>query len=297
MSSARKKGPRFVVTGKAGQLGNRLFFFSYVLSLAAKLGGTVANPGFADFAAHFEGTSRDFLSRWPARVSMLRARWLGEMACRIVNFAVRLATRVCPSFFGIKILVVREDRSADFRLDHPEFLHSLRDARTVFIGGWLELKHLRFEQPEILRAHFAPVERHRDAVARLISDARAKCDVLIGVHIRQGDYAGFLDGRYFFPTAIYVRAMHAAAALFPGRRVGFLVCSDQPQQIPEPAFACVASGTGDVIEDLHALAKCDWLIGPPSTFSLWASFFGKVPLWEMHDATSAPQLAEFLLRF
>ena len=297
MNPPRKKGPLFIVTGKAGQLGNRLFFFSYVLSLAIKLGGRVANPGFTDFAAHFTGTCGDALSRWPARTSMLRARWLGEVICRLTNFAARIASRLCPSLFGIKILGLREDRTADYRLDRPEFLDSLREARAVFIGGWLELRHVQFEQPDILRAHFTPIERHRAAVAKLIAETRAKCDVLIGVHIRQGDYAGFLGGRYFFPTGVYVRAMHAAAALFPGRRVGFLICSDQPQQISEPALTCIAQGTGDVIEDLYALAECDWLIGPPSTFSLWASFYGRTPLWEMHDATSAPKLEGFLLRF
>ena len=297
MTPAQKKGPLFIVTGKAGQLGNRLFFFSYVLSLAIKLGGRVANPGFIDYAASFTGTCGDVLSRWPAHTSMFRARWLGEMICRLVNFAVRIASRLCPSIFGMKILSLREDRTAEYRLDRPEFPDSIRDARMIFIGGWLELKHVRFEQPDIIRAHFAPIERHRAAVAKLIAETRGKCDVLIGVHIRQGDYAGFLGGRYFFSTDIYVRAMHAAAALFPGRRVGFLTCSDQPQQITAPALACVVQGTGRMIEDLHALAECDWLIGPPSTFSLWASFYGRTPLWEMHDASSTPKLGEFLIRF
>lgn len=32
------------------------------------------------------------------------------------------------------------------------------------------------------------------------------------------------------------------------------------------------------IEDLYALSKCDYIFGPPSTFSMWASFYGEVPL-------------------
>jgi hypothetical protein len=297
MSSARAGGPLFIITGKAGQLGNRLFFSSYVMSLAAKLGGRVLNPSFMDFAGEFTGTREDFLGRWPARTSMFRARWIAKVAGSVMNFALRIANRLRLTFPGVKILGLHEGRTADYRLDNDAFLDSLRAARLVFIGGWLELKHVRFEQPDAIRAHFTPVERHRAAVTDLISRTRATCDVLIGVHIRQGDYAGFLGGRYFFPTEAYVRAMKNAAALFPGRRVGFLICSNTPQSISDPELPRIARGTGNAIEDMYSLAECDYLIGPPSTYSLWASFFGKVPLWEMHDATSAPKLDEFLIRF
>lgn len=41
-------------------------------------------------------------------------------------------------------------------------------------------------------------------------------------------------------------------------------------------------GSGDTVEDLYALAECDYLIGPPSTFTVWASFYGNVPLCHVH---------------
>ncbi len=297
MSGATGGGPLFIVSGKAGQLGNRLFFFSYVLSLAMKLGGRVANPGFIDYAESFTATSGDALSRWPARPSALRGRWLGQMICSFQTFALRVVNRLHLAPPGVLILGLHENRTAEYRLDHPPFLDSLRAARVVFIGGWLELRHVHFEQPERIRAHFAPVARHRAAVAALIAEARAHCEVLIGVHVRQGDYVEFLGGRFLFPTEVYVRAMKATAALFPGRKTGFLVCSNTPQHIADPALSYVINGTGQTIEDLYALAGCDYLIGPPSTFSLWASFYGQVPLWEIHDAESTPTLGGFLIRF
>jgi hypothetical protein len=297
MSSASAAGPLFIVTGKAGQLGNRLFFFSYVLSLAMKVGGRVANPGFIDYAEYFAAPSTDALSRWPAQPSPLRAKWLGQMIYAVQTFALRVVNKLRLSLPGVKVFGLHENRTAEFRLDHTPFLDAVRAARIVFIGGWLELRHVQFEQPEKIRAHFTPIERHRVAVTRLIAGAREKCDVLVGIHIRQGDYGEFLGGRFLFSTEVYIRAMHAAAALFPGRRCGFLICSNSPQQISEPALGAVTYGTGEFIEDLYALAACDYLIGPPSTFSLWASFYGQVPLWEMHDETSTPKLEEFLIRF
>ena len=38
---------------------------------------------------------------------------------------------------------------------------------------------------------------------------------------------------------------------------------------------------GGTYEDLCLLSKCHYLIGPPSTFSGWASFIGRVPLLYM----------------
>jgi len=29
---------------------------------------------------------------------------------------------------------------------------------------------------------------------------------------------------------------------------------------------------------MYGFARCDYLIGPPSTFTMWASFYGQVPL-------------------
>jgi len=33
--------------------------------------------------------------------------------------------------------------------------------------------------------------------------------------------------------------------------------------------------------DQHLMTRCDYLIGPPSTFTLWASYVGKVPFFQI----------------
>ena len=90
--------------------------------------------------------------------------------------------------------------------------------------------------------------------------------------------------------------MRLAAPLFPGKKVGFIVCSNVAQSIMDPLLPVVYPGPGQPVEDLYALAACDYIIGPPSTFSRWASFYGKTPLWEMRDADSSPKLEEFEIR-
>jgi len=55
----------------------------------------------------------------------------------------------------------------------------------------------------------------------------------------------------------------------------------------------VTFGTGDLIEDMYAFARCDYLIGPPSTFTLWASFYGCVPLNLIRSSDQRQALADF----
>ena len=128
------------------------------------------------------------------------------------------------------------------------------------------------------------------------------CDVLIGVHVRQGDYRTHKPA-FFHATERYVRLMRVLEAAFAGSRVAFLVCSDAPQ--PRDAFRSlrVRFGTGHPAEDLFALAGCDYIAGPPSTFSQWASFHGRVPryVWEPGKEREGaneeppPRLEEFVV--
>jgi hypothetical protein len=333
MNATPSKGPLFFIVGRPGQLGNQLYFFSYVISLAIKLGGRVANPGFFEYAPSFAATEKDPFSRWPLpsrsesppaqstglqpcvgggdgcglkgrpqipavfeRRSALRARWLSRAAYEIALCAVRVARKLRLPIPGVKIIGIHEAHTSDYVLTHQPFLDSIRDARVVFIGGWLELSQIRFEHPEKIREFFSLAERHRLAVDKVTAGARAACDVLIGVHIRQGDYASFQGGRFNFPTRLYEKNMRLATPLFPGKKVGFIVCSNLPQTITDPMLSVVRPGPGQPVEDLYALAACDYIIAPPSTFSRWASFYGQTPLWEMRDEQSSPKLEEFEIR-
>ena len=51
--------------------------------------------------------------------------------------------------------------------------------------------------------------------------------------------------------------------------------------------------TGPAVHDLHTLAACDYLIGPPSTFSQWASFSGNTPLLHLEGVGEHVDLERF----
>ncbi|GAC1589984.1 MAG: hypothetical protein NVS3B25_08050 [Hymenobacter sp.] len=61
-----------------------------------------------------------------------------------------------------------------------------------------------------------------------------------------------------------------------------MLCSNEP--IPAADFDDFDTGraTNHYVEDLYAMAGCDYLIGPLSTYSMWASFYGRVPICHLH---------------
>ena len=48
------------------------------------------------------------------------------------------------------------------------------------------------------------------------------------------------------------------------------------------------------VSALHAMSLCDYIIGPPSTFSGWASFMGRVPRLQLKSRDQAVRLEDFV---
>jgi hypothetical protein len=44
---------------------------------------------------------------------------------------------------------------------------------------------------------------------------------------------------------------------------------------------------------LYVLAGCHYLVGPPSTFTLWASYYGATPLYQVEDPDKAFSINDF----
>ena len=91
--------------------------------------------------------------------------------------------------------------------------------------------------------------------------------------------------------------MQDVAEQFPGRKVSFLVCSDEPRGREEFPGLSIGFGPGFPLGDLYALAQCDYLLGTLSTFSQWASFYGNKPLYQVREASERPELAQFRVSY
>lgn len=297
--------PLLVLVDPRAQLCNRLFNSASLIAFAHEHDLPLVNLAFARYAHLFPSTRGDLLCRYPVRRSRLPAQ---RGRGRLGKVAQWLADASEKSRFGSSGEVVNVERSGVRTtleatpteraslvgdLDDEAMLERVRASRITFFRGLL------FRSPTLLLRHrqvvcdfFRPDRSVQNTVAQHVAAARRGVDHLVGVHVRRGDYRTFLDGQHFYPLAEYEARMRAMANLRSGR-VRFLVCSDEDVDLDAGGQLDVAPGPGTPLQDLHALAACDYLIGPPSTFGAWASFYGGVPRWVMGDAEDVPPLDQF----
>ena len=121
--------------------------------------------------------------------------------------------------------------------------------------------------------------------------------VLVGFHVRRGDYRTYRDGEYFFRDDIWLNWIRQARALFGSgmKRFVGIICSDDRIDKLVASSPDLICGPGDIYEDLVVLSKCNYIIGPPSTFSGWASFTGRVPILYVYKGNQDVVLGDFTI--
>lgn len=268
-----------IIASKPGQLGNILFVYSHVIARAIESNLSVADPALDDYADLFPSTRNDLLCRFPAQRSLMRptAR-RRRLVYRLFHTMARILGKLKLDLPPMRQITL-SDWHSEFNLGEPAFLASLKPRQCVLLRGWL------FRDDEAMGKHshavrdfLRPHDRNQRNIDELIARARAESDVLIGIHVRHGIIHFANTRKYFYTAHRYAEMMDELVTLFPGKRVSFLICSDWPQDPGIFSRFKVTFGTGDLIEDMYAFARCDYLIGPPSTFTMWSSFYGEVPL-------------------
>jgi hypothetical protein len=179
-----------------------------------------------------------------------------------------------------------------------EVLASRSKANIIFIRNKEYVKHdaAVTEFQEQIRHLFRPKQVYVEKVTQLMAEQRGKFDVVVGVHIRRSDYRKFRRGAYYFDDATYCTYMADLEQELQtaGKSVVFLLCSDEPLQLAHfSKFNTFQINHKSDIEDLYALSLADYMMGAPSTFSMWASFYGKVPLRMLQLKDEKIQLSQF----
>lgn len=147
------------------------------------------------------------------------------------------------------------------------------------IDGW-SLIHDRLNENDIklIRKIFSPNKETSDFLNNKFRKEREAYDYIIGVHIRRGDYKNYFKGKYYFNDWEYLKFMKIINQNLPGKKIFFISTQDKiDEEIFRREFEFFKIDRS-VIEDLYGLASCDYIIGPPSTFSMWASMYGRVPI-------------------
>jgi hypothetical protein len=163
----------------------------------------------------------------------------------------------------------------------------LRHKHIVVSGWFVRYYDLFLKYRQEICDLFEIDKQYTEAVKKKMREAEGNDKILrLGVHIRRGDYAKWEDGRYYYDDAVYVRHIQAFAALHSDENVHVYLSTNDSEvseaayqkQCPNVRIHCLG---GSAPEDLYMLSECDYLIGPPSTFSLVAAMYRDIPLYRM----------------
>jgi len=290
-----------IVAFRTGRLGNRLVLFANIIGFAAEHGYRVVNPAFHAYAHLFENTRQDIYCRYPVArrrsvLDVIPGIAPAIRKTRILYQFLRLASQTNDRFplLGRRVFTLREIPRQTILLDAPEVQSRMAGAKIVFVHGWrIRAPECVRRQAPAIREYFRPIAEYERASREAVERLRQQAEIVVGVHIRLGDNWKWRGGQYYFPVSRYVTWMQELAGQFPGRRVAFLICSDEPRHPQEFPGLTVGFGPGSQVGDLYALAGCDWIFGPISTFSQWAAFYGNKPLLFLHSLNDPVKLDRF----
>jgi hypothetical protein len=297
------KNPKLFTIGlRCGRLANRLIIFANFIALAEEQGHRVINYTFHSYAGLFEATRENIHCAYPvpkrkSRLDAVPGIGAAIRKTRIFYHLTRYGSVLNERLpvFGGTVITLRESQGQSMtHLDSPEVQAKIRPAKIILVYDWcFRAPKLVEKHGDKIRAFFRPLEKLETASRAAVEPLRRNADIVVGVHIRQGDYRGWNGGRYFYPVERYAAWMRELAAQFSGRKVSFFVCSDEPRHAGEFPGLTVGFGTGSPVSDLYALANCDYIMGTKSTFSQWAAFYGAKPLLHLLNRNASVKIEDF----
>jgi hypothetical protein len=286
-----------VITKKPGRLGNRLFMFAHLIANSLEFGYRVWNPTFLEYCEYFEKLQAQLLPRFPLRkdegfrLGLLLGRRFRSNLRKWIYRGVRGVTKRLRaiSLYGSPLhILVEAPISNPIDLSEHWWSRIVDSRRVVLELGYFvhDVKALRKHQ-DAIRDYFRPRADLLSNAEIFIRAKRERYDILIGLHVRLEDYRKWRGGRYYYKLDEYAKVTRSIASLFPETRVCFVVCSGET--IPLEVFHDVHTerGPGSLVDDLLSLSLCDFIVGPPSSFSRWAAFYGGRPILSL-ERTDVP---------
>jgi len=286
-----------IITQKCGRLGNRLLLLSHLIAYGLEKRNKVIDLCFDEYSSYFTSTSfNPYITQFPPCKNLINNLSILNKLPIDWNY---LRRKVNGRLKPVEQWLEREPNRKKYWqiLSHntPDALiiDDLEVKMLIIVNGWyVRAPKCLQKHADTIRAWFTPVPKYQVNIENLLHKIREDTDTLVGLHIRAGDYR--IHGG-FYPLDVWKSIMERMTILLPQRRISFLICSDEDFRAQKSYFEeyNVFFGTGNIIEDLYSLARCDYLIAPPSTYSNWAAFYGQVPLFHLTGSHEIKSLAEF----
>lgn len=278
---------KIILCDKPGRLGNLLIVFTHFAALALERKFQIINPSFSPYKHYLEST----LTQSVPCFNTHRALSNVNLRYKYANLSFRILRKSAvkvPLLFQVISLDWNESLDLDQLANQDRF-----DCEVNLVGGWLfRCESLVAKYKPQLSRFFLPLNRYIEEARIHIIKARHinPSASLIGIHIRHGDYKLFQGGKFYYSLSFY-RSLIKSLYDHHSSSLVFIVVSDQSLSYNDFDDPNIYLSNSAEIVDMIILSMCDGVIGPPSTFSQYAScFWGNGNLFHLqHDEFQVPQ--------
>lgn len=285
---------KVIICNRFGQLGNSLFMFAGFIGNSIENNYQVINLEFYEYARYFENCCDRLIIKYPEQRTSKNLMFLIPFITKFVEKFSSFLCKFGTYVFKAKILtIIKEDIDNIYHLNSKKFESIALKSNTTIIYARANDDINRNKHSDEIRKFFRLTPIHKENVAFFIHNARKKCEILIGIHVRLGDYRTYDNGKYCYSLLQYAAVMKNISTLFPDKKVCFLICSNESLDTTSFKDISFIIGPNHIIEDMYCLTKCDYITGPPSTYTMWASFYGEVPLHMLIDIEQEITVASF----
>ena len=168
----------------------------------------------------------------------------------------------------------------------------------TFQLGFIFQQHflgLEYAYPTIKKM-FKPSSQYNVLIDEPVRKLRSSSDIVAGVLIRQTDYREWNEGKCFFTSSQYAKILIGLKESFRHQNLSFFIATDEQQNLSTFKNLNSIIRVGFPIENLYSLARCDFLIGPSSSYIGWAALYGQLSLFTIQSPDDSPTVNDFNLK-
>lgn len=251
-----------IVIDKPGQMGNRMWALLNII-------------GFAKETQQIVIISHDYFQEYLLNFEDLTYRILKEQKVFFVN---KWIYKTITNKYIHKIITLLK-------------ILSKQRLKLSFTNSWnIDSKYAQ-KYTNDLRVIFKPTQKICQEV-ELLLDIFDKEKLIIGVHIRRGDYQHWKNGKYYYAIDVYAKFMKEISETINGK-ILFYLFSNEDISDYDFGVDCFFKPNTEAVFDMWAMSKCNYLIGPPSTFSMFASFWNRTPIHFIYDKDQKFKIEDF----
>lgn len=267
------------ICNKPGQLGNRLILYSNLLCFGKEYGIKIFNPSFDEYSKYFEGTKTT-------------PKLWRKFYFTFFNILARLSNRL--KLRSKLIYSLQTDWYELFTLDNSPKSQPLF-SKICLLQGWFYRNNTLIQKHKsLLLDVFKPKKEFQTLIDDYIKENFEHNAIIVGLHLRRGDYRTFEGGKYYYSLENYLSIIEKLNTEFQ-HKVKFMIASNDNETLKyfKNFNLPIVFAPNHELLDMYCLAMCDYIVGPPSTYTMWASFYGNKPLLMIKEVNQKITLESF----